>query len=123
VLAVWRYCVLDKRQIAEMIFELFDTDSSRELSDSEIKKMVTAMYGKGGAQHDINRLLKSMNHIQPGLVSKKEFVDSALKNPPLLFPAYHLQKVLQEKVCGQEFWFDQFSRSARSLFPFLSLPF
>jgi hypothetical protein len=96
-----------------MIFELFDTDSSRELSDIEIKKMVTAMYGKAGVQHDLTRLLKSMNHVRPGLVSKKEFIDSALKNAPLLFPAYHLQKVLQEKVCGQQFWFDQFARAAR----------
>jgi hypothetical protein len=121
VLAVWRYCVLDKKQIAEMVFELFDSDHSLELNDNEIKKMITAMYGKKGVQHDMNRLLKLMNHSQPGIVSKKEFIESALKNAPLLFPAFHLQKVLQEKVCGQQFWMIQSGRAQRYSVAF-SLP-
>jgi hypothetical protein len=105
--------VLDKKQIAEMIFELFDLDHSQELNDSEIKRMITSMYGPKGVQHDMNRLLKLMNHSQPGVVAKKEFVESALKNPALLFPAFHLQKVLHERICGQEFWFDQAARAVR----------
>lgn len=96
-----------------MIFELFDTDYSSELSDSEIKKMLTAMAGKKGIQHDINRLLKTINHAKPGIVTKKEFIDCSLKNPALLFPAFRLQKILQEKVCGSQFWMNQFSRAQR----------
>ena len=94
-----------------MVFDLFDVDKNRSLNDPEVKHMITSIYGQKGLQHDLNKLMKTINRESPALVERKEFVDACLKNPVLIFPAGHLQKVLQDKIGGVQFWTNQLSKS------------
>lgn len=104
---------MNKKQIAEMIFELHDTNGNGELNDAELKQMIHAMYGHKAVPHDMNKLLKTIDHARPGIVEKKEFLEASMKNQALLFPAFHMQKILQEKICGLEFWSEQTIKSSR----------
>ena len=104
---------MSKKQIAEMVFELHDSNGNGELNDTELRQLITAMYARKAIQYDMNKLLKTFSHSRPGIVEKKEFIEAAMKNQAILFPAFHMQKTLQEKICGVEFWSKQSTKSSR----------
>ena len=103
-LYVWNYCVCGKAAIADFAFDIFDTDDSEELNESEAAAMVSAIYGGKKLDVQLQRLLKKIDKSRDGIISKKEFLMAAKQYPALLFPAYSMQACLRSAIGGTKFW-------------------
>lgn len=51
VLSLWNYCTLSKASLVMFAFDLYDTDSTGELSPEEIEGMLRDLYGKQAQTH------------------------------------------------------------------------
>lgn len=51
VLSLWNYCTLSKASLVMFAFDLYDTDSTGELSPEEIEGMLHDLYGKQATHH------------------------------------------------------------------------
>lgn len=104
VLALWNYCTLSRATLDLFTFDLYDTDSTGELSNEEIFEMLHDLYGSGiasnqNALHVIHELAKS-----PYAMDVDRFRSFAQTHPSVLFPAFQLQHLLRKRILGVGFW-------------------
>jgi Ca2+-binding EF-hand superfamily protein len=107
VLHVWYYCVQDKKKICEMAFDIFDINDNGLLSEDEIKQMVSEIYGARGLHHDLQKIISRLDKNKDGQISRQEFQAATHLFPALLFPAYEIQTIFQQKIGGEAFWRDK----------------
>lgn len=89
--SIWRFCTLNKREVAAFAFSIYDTDDSGTFSVEEITQMITEVYGSKGLNENTKKILKNFDVGNDGTISQKDFIDHAEKYPALLFPAYSFQ--------------------------------
>jgi len=110
VLSVWNYCTLTKATLDMFAFDLYDQDSSGELSVKEIREMASDIYGKAGLKTNFHarNFIKELSDIEmrSGGASLRfeEFRLFTKNHPAMLFPAFRMQLALQQKILGVRFW-------------------
>eukprot|EP00604_Paraphysomonas_vestita_P003650 CAMPEP_0174819972 /NCGR_PEP_ID=MMETSP1107-20130205/3505_1 /TAXON_ID=36770 /ORGANISM="Paraphysomonas vestita, Strain GFlagA" /LENGTH=263 /DNA_ID=CAMNT_0016034425 /DNA_START=426 /DNA_END=1217 /DNA_ORIENTATION=- len=115
VLHIWYYCVQDKKKICDMAFDIFDINDNGLLSEDEIKQMVSEIYGTRGLHHDLQKIIQKLDRNKDGQISRQEFQSATTLFPALLFPAYEIQTIFQQKIGGEEFWRDKALQSQNLL--------
>jgi hypothetical protein len=89
-------------------FDLYDKDSSGELSGNEVARMLKDIYGKNEAKHNFNavNVAKDLKAIESSgkLLNLREFSDFVRTRQALLFPAFQMQAALRRKILGEKFW-------------------
>lgn len=107
VLSLWNYCTLGRTTLPLFTFDLYDTDSSGELGEAELKQMVEHMYGKDfGSNLHARQLLEDVAGIS--VIGIAEFAEFARTHPALLFRAFQMQETIRIRILGKFFW-EQFS--------------
>jgi len=110
VLSLWNYCTLTKATLDMFAFDLYDQDSSGELSVTEIIEMATDIYGKTGLKTNFHakNFIKELSDIEKrsggASLRFEEFRVFTKNHPAMLFPAFQMQLALQQKVLGVRFW-------------------
>ncbi|GMH63945.1 hypothetical protein TL16_g03846 [Triparma laevis f. inornata] len=108
IVSVWNFCTLDARTLTNFTFDLYDLDDDGEIAYDEIEAMIKELYGIGWDTSSLAR--EALNEL--ALLSEKYGggipLDAFIRM--LLFPAFCIQRVIQEKCGGVEYWTDQANR-------------
>ena len=118
VLSLWLFCSRKREGLIEFAFEVFDSDDSGVLGDSEIYTMLGCVYGlssisgwstgkqeKTSKQDDhLKTLMKQMDKSKDGEISKREFVAAVRKFPKLLAPVFDVYHQFCDAFGGESFW-------------------
>ena len=109
VLSVWNYCTFNKYSLIRFAFELYDEDDSGFIDTSEMEGLLRDVYGKRALKTNRHAVfvLEKIKTIGGGAdmeIPYRTFLGFANQHPALLFPAFHLQFGLQQKILGSKFW-------------------
>lgn len=106
VVSLWNYCTLSNANLDIFAFDLYDTDSSGELSIEEVDKMIREVYGS--EIHKNPRLVGVLKTLRDNnwtsVVDLEKFRGFARQNQGILFPAFLLQQKIQNAILGRRFW-------------------
>lgn len=117
VVALYSYCTADKPGLIAFAYQLYDTDGSKLLDLEEVTQLIREVYGdEYKSSRRAQRLMVKIQEVaqdavahlppttSPPDVTEATFTKFCRKNPALLFPAFQLQRELQERVMGVKFW-------------------
>ena len=106
VLSLWNYCTLSKASLVIFAFDLYDVDSTGQLSPKEIHNMLVDLYGKTVDTHPqaklMNKELKAIDSVVA--INVDRFRAFVTNHPALLFPAFQMQLALRQHILGVQFW-------------------
>ena len=103
IAAIYNFCTYTHKGLVGYAFELFDEDKSGSLEVFEVIEMVKYIYGKPLDNH-ITMILENIDKDGSGTISLSEFGAENKKHPILLFPAFHVQEIMRQRVFGTKFW-------------------
>lgn len=98
------YCVFNKKDMLRFIFDVFDTDGSGNLDEDEFIAMCVQINATPFFPGNLQKAFGSFDTSGDGLIDFDEFIAIERKYPMLLFPAFHLQDVMQRRTLGQKRW-------------------
>jgi Ca2+-binding EF-hand superfamily protein len=130
VISLWNYCTIGKAALEIFTFDLYDSDSSGELSPGEISMMLKDIYGKNHMNDakvkmlgcaDVSVVLMPLvftpfpfpfRRIQAELhkidtrarINLTAFKNFTQTHQGMLFPVFNLQHQLRCNVLGERFW-------------------
>jgi Ca2+-binding EF-hand superfamily protein len=108
VMALWNYCTLGKATLLLFAFDIYDRDTSGELTVDEIVQMLRDVYGSSFQSNaHASIILKRLHDLQVNSLSGVDidtFRGFAGKHQALLYPAFEIQRVIQRRILGEEFW-------------------
>ncbi|CEG48456.1 hypothetical protein F443_09602 [Plasmopara halstedii] len=109
VLAVWNYCSFSNVSLVRFAFDLYDVDSSGEITHDEVVKCVREVWGdvwetNANAKKVVGKLDTLIGNTAKNCLSASLFQTFAVRHPMLLFPAFELQMKIQNKILGRRFW-------------------
>jgi Ca2+-binding EF-hand superfamily protein len=82
-----------------------DKDSSGEIDGKEVCQMLKDIYGKDFDKNTYAKKILERIFVELGEeITVTEFREFVRKYPALLFPAFQLQDMLQQKIMGVDFW-------------------
>ena len=106
VVCVWNYCSFDIPALSKFAFDLFDKDSSGVLEMSEVKHLISEVYGEDAlnANKALQNTIDSLCEWDQADVPWLIFNDWVRKQPIIMFPAFQVQQALRKGVLGAKFW-------------------
>ena len=109
VMCLYSYCTNDWHGLVDFAFDLVDKSKDDALSFAELRELIETVYG-----HELDetceRVLAKIDKNHDDQLSRAEFHCQSRKFPVLLFPAFHIQDLLQEEVMGHRWWEKQCHR-------------
>ena len=108
ITSVWNLCTLNPSTLTNFTFDLYDLDDDGEMSYDEMETMVKELYGPTWEDSVVAKeCLREMMLISEkyqGAIPQDAFVRFQKHHSMLLFPAFLIQRSVQEKVKGVIFW-------------------
>lgn len=108
VLSLWNFCSCTDSSLRLFAFDLYDNDASGRIEVNEVELMLKEVYGEGydssvHAPYLMNKVQK-LTSGSDRCISVEQFALFSKENPALLFPAFEMQRKLQKKIMGLQFW-------------------
>lgn len=101
---MWMFLALTDNDLAQFIYNLFDSDRSGSLDVSEVKDIMSTVHQKLlNGRNPVNRLLDDLSKRNHRMTSE-EFVAWTKSNPSLLEPIFQLHLGLRNQLLGVNFW-------------------
>lgn len=108
IVSVWNLCTLNPATLTNFTFDLYDLDDDGELSYDEMETMVRELYGPTWESSvlatECLREMMLVSEKYQGAIPQDAFVRFQKHHSMLLFPAFLIQRAIQEKVKGVKFW-------------------
>uniref|UniRef100_A0A7S1UAP5 EF-hand domain-containing protein n=1 Tax=Phaeomonas parva TaxID=124430 RepID=A0A7S1UAP5_9STRA len=111
VVSVWNYCSLSQASLSMFAFDLYDRDGSGEIDTCEVEEMLQDIYGAEWKAHQpARRVMNSVERLrleegeEEVCITPATFSSFTKHHTELLRPAFRMQRILQEKICGVDFW-------------------
>jgi Ca2+-binding EF-hand superfamily protein len=109
VVTLWNYCSCTDSSLRMFAFDLYDTDGSGKIAHLEVETMMREVYGPAFETNaQAARLLSKAEALgrqtSDNTIGLEAFVSFARDNPVLLYPAFDMQRRIQAKIMGIEFW-------------------
>ncbi len=101
---LYNYCTLSKTALEKFAFDLFDDDSSGNIEVAEIRTLAKLVYGKRYSEKDLDKVLAKFDKDANGSLDLSEFHLLCRRHTYFLFPAFELQRKLQTKIIGSNYW-------------------
>ena len=109
VMTLYSYCTHDWHGLVDFAFDIVDKSHDDALSFAELRELIETVYG-----HELDetceQVLAKIDKNHDDQLSRAEFHCQSRKFPVLLFPAFHIQDLLQEEVMGHRWWEKQCHR-------------
>lgn len=103
VLMMWLYCSLDRRDLTDFAFTMYDNDGDGYLTIHDFRELLLEVYGIMLASNPVVQyVLKEVEGQSRTLISKNEFKMINHNNSGLLFPAFRMQACIAERVFGNK---------------------
>ncbi|GMI20501.1 hypothetical protein TeGR_g6355 [Tetraparma gracilis] len=103
--------MLKPNTLTDFTFDLYDLDGDGEIAYDEIETMIRELYG---AQWDTSSLAReTLNDLAllsercGGGIPLEQFVKFHFTHQTLLFPAFIIQRSVQEKIFGLSYWMEK----------------
>ncbi|GMH85793.1 hypothetical protein TrVE_jg1722 [Triparma verrucosa] len=114
IVSTWNFCTLGARTLTNFTFDLYDLDDDGEIAYDEIESMIKELYGIGWDTSSLAREaldeMALLSEKYGGGIPLDAFVRFQKSHSMLLFPAFCIQRAIQEKCGGVEYWTDQANR-------------
>lgn len=111
VVASWSMCTRDKDSLHHFAFQLYDIQGRGELGLADIRLLLSELFGADfentKAAQDVMKKLIRFDYAGRQLdahVDAKGFAAVTQARPMMLFPAFDLQRKLQDKTLGARGW-------------------
>ena len=100
IVSVWNMLTLNPSTLTNFTFDLYDLDDDGELSYDELETMIKELYGpkweESGLATECLRELMLTSEKYMGAIPQDAFVRFQKHHSMLLFPAFLIQRSLQE---------------------------
>ena len=110
VVSVWNMCTLKIDTLTNFTFDLYDLKKTGELSLPEIEHMVHELYGNNLSEASTGRSvlndITNFAEVRGGVLTLMSFTIYAANHSLLLLPAFRIQRKIQSKVLGLQYWKD-----------------
>ena len=108
VVSVWNICTLKIDTFTNFTFDLYDLHSKGELSLPDIECMVHELYGTNLPDGSTGRViledLSKFAEVRGGALNLTSYTIYAANHSLLLLPAFRIQRRIQSKVLGLQYW-------------------
>mmetsp|Transcript_7290 Transcript_7290/g.10839 ORF Transcript_7290/g.10839 Transcript_7290/m.10839 type:complete len:411 (-) Transcript_7290:260-1492(-) len=106
VVLLWNICTLSTMALVDYVFELYDTDGSKDIDLEEALVLITDMYGEQFSKNlEAVRVHREISHLKKvKTIDINVFHYFVKVNYSLMDPAYGLQRQLINGILGEEFW-------------------
>ena len=109
MVSVWNVCPLKIDTLTNFAFDMYDTNNDGELSFPEIERMVEELYGQGAAKEytnakEVQEDITVFAEERGGSLDLTGFTIYTMNHPNFLFPIFHIQRTIQNKVMGMRYW-------------------
>jgi hypothetical protein len=110
-IATWNVCTRDKDNLTNFAFQLYDVKGRGELGLADVRLLLSEIFGSEfetkPVSKDLMRRMIRFDYKGTALdahVSLDLFMQITLGNPMMLYPAFELQRKVQEKTLGVKGW-------------------
>lgn len=111
MIATWNICTRDKANLSNFAFQLYDVQGRGELGLADVRLLLSELFGQDFETKPVSKeLMKKMIRFDykgtalDAHVNIKQFMDLTLASPLMLYPAFELQRKIQERVMGIRAW-------------------
>eukprot|EP00986_Skeletonema_menzelii_P002387 scaffold647_cov150-Skeletonema_menzelii.AAC.34 len=114
MVTVWNVCTFKIDSLSNFAFDMYDLDCDGELSIPEIENMVKDLFGDTGGKLCLREATEYAAE-RGGALNLNAFITFTATHQTLLFPMFQIQRKLQKKVFGIQFW-EEIERSSKDTF-------
>lgn len=114
MVSVWNVCTFKIDSLSNFTFDMYDLDCDGELSIPEIENMVKDLFGATGGKLCMRDATEYAAE-RGGALNLNAFISFTATHQTLLFPMFQIQRKLQKKVFGIQFW-EEIERSSKDTF-------
>lgn len=114
MVSVWNVCTFKIDSLSNFTFDMYDLDDDGELSIPEIENMVKELFGDGGGKLCARKAIEYAAE-RGGALNLNAFISFTASHQMLLFPMFQIQRRLQKKVFGIQFW-EEIERSSKETY-------
>lgn len=114
MVSVWNVCTFKIDSLSNFTFDMYDLDCDGELSIPEIENMVKELFGVIGGKLCLRKATEYAAE-RGGALNLNAFISFTATHQTLLFPMFQIQRKLQKKVFGVQFW-EEIERSSKEKF-------
>lgn len=111
VCSLWNLCSFEASELYRFVFSLYDEDRSESLTYEEGKKLVADVFSAKRSKDICELLVRQLEcYATPGIyaneweVSLQRFKEYCDSFPEVLEPIVLLQRYLQKRIMGEEWW-------------------
>ena len=114
MVSVWNVCTFKIDSLSNFSFDMYDLDCDGELSIPEIENMVKELFGETGGELCLREATEYAAE-RGGALNLSAFISFTATHQTLLFPMFQIQRKLQKKIFGIQFW-EQIERSSKDTY-------
>jgi Ca2+-binding EF-hand superfamily protein len=106
MISLWCFCSVEQEELAQFVFEIFDTDGSGALSQDEVRHMVKIILGPEKTtvvQSLINRFAEFTGEDKDD-ISLQDFITMTQTSPVLMYRAFQMQQIFCAATIGSSRW-------------------
>ncbi|KAL7431718.1 hypothetical protein ACHAXM_004563 [Skeletonema potamos] len=111
MVSVWNVCTFKIESLSNFTFDMYDLDCDGELSIPEIENMVRELFGDAGGKLCLREATIYAAELG-GALNLNAFISFTATHQTLLFPMFQIQRKIQKKVFGVQFW-EEIERSSK----------
>jgi Ca2+-binding EF-hand superfamily protein len=114
MVSVWNVCTFRVDSLSNFTFDMYDLDCDGELSIPEIENMVKEFFGDTGGKLCLREATEYAAE-RGGVLNLNAFISFTSTHQTLLCPMFQIQRKLQKKVFGVQFW-EEIERASKETF-------
>jgi Ca2+-binding EF-hand superfamily protein len=114
MVSVWNVCTFKIDSLSNFTFDMYDLDCDGELSIPEIENMVRELFRDTGGKLCLREATEYAAE-RGGALNLNAFISYTATHQTLLFPMFQIQRKLQKKVFGVQFW-EEIERSSKETY-------
>jgi len=105
VRTICTFGLFGQQEILSFCFFVFDGNKNGELEDEEFMSLVQLLHEDESSRiMSVDFLMREFDTDKNGKISFSEFLELNKHFPYVLYPAFRLQRLIEEKTFGKRFW-------------------
>ena len=103
VQATCTYCMFEPPEVLKFCFYIFDKDKNGYIDQDELTMFIEQLHQEK-LQGNLASALESLDYNQDGKFEFHEFKQMHKQFPQVLYPAFRLQQIMMDNICGSTWW-------------------
>ena len=103
VQATCTYCMFEPPEVLKFCFYIFDKDKNGYIDQDELTMFIEQLHQEK-LQGNLASTQQSLDYNQDGKFEFHEFKQMHKQFPQVLYPAFRLQQIMMDNICGSTWW-------------------